>query len=54
MKSYAFLFWAYNTIWLALAGYLLLLAMRLGRTERRLQALEDAAGARSGRRIRAE
>ena len=25
MKSYAFLFWAYNIIWLGIASYLLLL-----------------------------
>ena len=42
MKSYAFLFWAYNTIWVGIACYLLFVLMRVGRAERRLQALEDA------------
>ena len=40
MKSYAFLFWAYNVIWLAVAGYLLYLLLRLGRVTRRLDAVE--------------
>ncbi len=42
MKSYAFLFWAYNAIWLALAGYLLFLLRRLGRVERSLDGVERA------------
>ena len=40
MKSYAFLFWAYNVIWLVLAGYLLFLLRRLSRTDRRLESVE--------------
>ena len=44
MKSYAFLFWAYNAIWLGLAGYLLFLLMRLSRLERKLDGLERAIG----------
>ncbi len=44
MKSYAFLFWAYNAIWLALAGYLLFLLLRLSRVERSLNALERVPG----------
>ncbi len=44
MKSYAFLFWAYNAIWLGLAGYLLFLLLRLSRLERRLDGLERAMG----------
>ena len=40
MKSYAFLFWAYNVIWLGLAGYLLLIFLRVRRVDRRLEALE--------------
>jgi CcmD family protein len=46
MKSYAFLFWAYNVIWLALAGYLLRVVLRLGQVARRLDGIErvlDAA-----------
>ncbi len=42
MKSYAFLFWAYNAIWLALAGYLLFLLLRLSRVERSLDGVERA------------
>ncbi len=48
MRSYAFLFWAYTVIWLALAGYLLLLLVRLARVRRRLEAVERALGG-SGR-----
>jgi CcmD family protein len=40
VKSYEFLFWAYNVVWLGIAGYLLLLHRRLRRTDRRLDAVE--------------
>ena len=40
MKSFAFLFWAYNVIWLLIAGYVLWIAARLGRVGRRLDAVE--------------
>jgi len=40
VKSYAFLFWAYNVIWAGLAAWLLLLILRLRRLERRLAAVE--------------
>jgi len=40
VKSYAFLFWAYNVIWLVLAGYLLFLMLRLRRLDDRLARLE--------------
>ncbi len=42
MKSYVFLFWAYNAIWLVLAGYLLLLLRRLSRVERSLDGVQRA------------
>jgi hypothetical protein len=42
LKSYAFLFWAYNVIWLALAGFTLLVLLRLGRVARRLDGVERA------------
>jgi len=42
LKSYAFLFWAYNVIWIGLAGYLLFLFVRLGRVGKRLDAVERA------------
>jgi len=44
VKSYEFLFWAYNVIWLALAGYLLFVILRLGRVSRRLDGVERALG----------
>ncbi len=40
MKSYAFLFWAYNVVWLGLAGYLLFVFLRVRGVDRRLDALE--------------
>ena len=40
MKSYAFLFWAYNVVWAGLVAYLLFLAGRLRRAGRRLDQLE--------------
>ena len=42
MKSYSFLFWAYNVIWLLLSGFLLFVLVRLGRVVRRLDAVERA------------
>jgi hypothetical protein len=40
LKSYEFLFWAYNVIWAGMAAYLILLLLRLGRVGRRLDLLE--------------
>jgi CcmD family protein len=40
LKSYGFLFWAYNVIWIGLAGWLLFVVLRLRRAERRLDALD--------------
>lgn len=40
MKSYWFLFWAYNVVWLILAGYVLYLVLRLKRVDRRLDGVE--------------
>ena len=40
MKSYSFLFWAYNVIWLAIAGFVLLFFLRMRRVDRRLDGLE--------------
>ncbi len=39
-KGYSFLFWAYNIIWLAIAGYITFLVVRLGRVRSRLDRLE--------------
>ncbi len=44
MKSYAFLFWAYNAIWLALAGYLFFLGRRLSRVQQSLDGVQRALG----------
>ena len=40
VKSYDFLFWAYNVIWSGIAGFLLFVLLRLRRTERRLDRVE--------------
>ena len=41
MKSYAFLFWAYNVIWIVLAGFLLTLVLKMKRVAERLDRLES-------------
>lgn len=48
MKSYAFLFWAYNVVWLGIASYIVLLLVRLGRVDRRLAGLERELRVRCG------
>ena len=48
MKSYAFLFWAYNVIWIGIAGYLMLLFLRLRRVDRRLDGVERELEQRHG------
>jgi len=50
VKSYTFLFWAYNVIWLLLAGFLLFVLVRLGRVGRRLDAVERALDDADGTR----
>ena len=40
MRSYDFLFWAYNIIWAAIAGYILMTFLRVRRVETRLDGLE--------------
>ena len=40
VKSYAFLFWAYNIVWAAIAGYLLLTFLKVRKLDRRLDLLE--------------
>ena len=49
MKSYAFLFWAYNVIWLGLAGFLLFLIMRIRHMDRRLDGVERSLQSRAER-----
>ena len=40
MRGYPFLFWAYNIIWLGIAGYVLFLFLRLRKAGRRLDRIE--------------
>ncbi|MDB4324829.1 CcmD family protein [bacterium] len=40
MQSYTFLFWAYNIVWASIAGYMLLMFLRVRKLDRRLDALE--------------
>lgn len=44
-KGYDFLFWAYNVIWIAIAGYVVFLMVRLGRVRDRLDRLEKRLSA---------
>lgn len=45
MKSYSFLFWAYNVVWIGIAAYVTILLVRLGRVGARLERLERRFGA---------
>lgn len=47
MKSYAFLFWGYNVIWLGIVAYLTLLLVRIRQVSRRISRLESAGSADS-------
>ena len=40
MKSYEFLFWAYNVIWIVISGYLLTMVFRMRGLDERLGRLE--------------
>ena len=44
MKSYEFLFWAYNVIWVGIAVFLGILFAGLRRTSRRLDGIERELG----------
>ncbi len=44
MKSYVFLFWAYNLVWLAIVGYLVMMFARMKQLDRRLDALDRHTG----------
>lgn len=48
MRSYDFLFWAYNIIWLAVAGYILMTFLRVRRVETRIDALEREMNRKDG------
>ena len=41
MKTINYMFWAYNVIWLCLVAYLGLQFLRLRRTHRRLDRIEE-------------
>jgi CcmD family protein len=40
VKSYNFLFWAYNVVWLGISVYLLWIWLGIRRVDQRLDALE--------------
>ena len=42
MKSYSFLFWAYNVIWILLAGYVAFVMARISKVGKRIEAMERA------------
>ena len=44
MKSYPFLYWAYNIIWTGIAAYLVFLMVRLKRVRERLESVERRLG----------
>ena len=39
MKSYAFLFWAYNAIWLGIVGYVVFIVLRLRKLDRKIDRI---------------
>lgn len=41
MKNFDFLFWAYNIIWILIAGYLALIFARQRTIKRQIQELRD-------------
>ncbi len=52
-KGYEFLFWAYNVVWIAIAGYIAFLVVRLGQVSGRLEKIERklaATGPAAGRK----
>lgn len=44
MKSYSFLFWGYNVVWIGIAGYVAFLFIRLKRLHARVGRLEQRLG----------
>jgi CcmD family protein len=40
VKSYEFLFWAYNVVWIGIALYLLFLLQRMRRVDQRIDGVE--------------
>ena len=46
MKTYAFLFWAYNVTWILLAIYVAFVMARIGKVNKRIEAIERALSRR--------
>jgi hypothetical protein len=46
IKEFRFILWAYNFIWILLAGYLTFLLIRLNRVAREVARLEEENGTR--------
>ena len=40
MKSYSFLFWGYNVVWIGIAGYVALLVWKVRRLDSHLDRIE--------------
>ena len=47
-QKFWYLFWAYDIIWLLIAGYLLLLGLRQRRLRREIERLKDSLRSREG------
>ena len=45
-QKFWYLFWAYDIIWLLIAGYLLLLGLRQRRLRREIERLKDSLRSR--------
>jgi CcmD family protein len=43
IREFRYIFWAYNLIWILLAGYLTFLLIRLNRLAREIRKLKDGA-----------
>lgn len=48
-QNLGYLFWAYMAVWGFLAGYLVLLARRMGRLQREIESLRRDRDGSSGR-----
>lgn len=43
-QKFQYLFWAYNIIWILMAGYLLMLGVRLRRVQRQIEQMRGSTG----------
>ena len=41
-EKFQYLFWAYNSIWILMAGYLLTLGVRLRRVQRQIEQMKGS------------